>query len=159
MNDSQHDLHARLACLGPISRFRLALELLMGGRCVSELALAVGLSQSCTTRHLQSMQQAGLVHRQRAGKRVVFRLAAETSGLLALLESTRSHIAAPSAREPAPLPPPRKPTRRGSKPAPRRRRDSGRETVRRVTPESVTPPAPAVSAPAPRHREIEDYLL
>src|SRR5262249_6541570 len=63
-----------LACLGDTSRFRLVLSLLEQERCVTELAQAVGLSQSCTTRHLQYLEREGLVRGVRQGKRVVFRL-------------------------------------------------------------------------------------
>jgi DNA-binding transcriptional ArsR family regulator len=64
----------RLACLGDASRYRLVMALASGPRCVTELAEAVGLSQSCTTRHLQALQAAGLVRRIRDGKRVMIRL-------------------------------------------------------------------------------------
>jgi ArsR family transcriptional regulator len=63
-----------LACLGDSSRFRLVLSLLERERCVTELAAEVGLSQSCTTRHLQYLEREGLVRGDRQGKRVVFHL-------------------------------------------------------------------------------------
>ncbi|MEY4071793.1 MAG: hypothetical protein RL721_2407, partial [Candidatus Eisenbacteria bacterium] len=71
--------HARaqdlLAALAPPKRFELV-ALLARGRdlSVSGLALEVGLSQSCTTRHLQALERAGLVRGVRDGKRVVFHL-------------------------------------------------------------------------------------
>ena len=74
-----------LACLGDSSRFRLALALLEGERCVTELALAVGLSQSCTTRHLQYLEREGLVRGVRQGKRVVFRLRSDQARVRELL--------------------------------------------------------------------------
>jgi len=61
-----------LQCLGDESRFRVMTELVRGNRCVTEIAALVGLSQSCTTRHLQVLERAGLVSSQRFGKRVVF---------------------------------------------------------------------------------------
>ncbi len=61
-----------LQCLGDESRFRVMTELVRGDRCVTELATLVGLSQSCTTRHLQVLERAGLVSSARSGKRVVF---------------------------------------------------------------------------------------
>jgi DNA-binding transcriptional ArsR family regulator len=64
----------RLACLGDASRYRLVMALASGPRCVTDLAEAVGLSQSCTTRHLQVLQGVGLVRRIRDGKRVMVRL-------------------------------------------------------------------------------------
>jgi DNA-binding transcriptional ArsR family regulator len=54
-------------------------------RCVGELAVAVGLSQSCTTRHLQALERVGLVKGHREGRRVRFRLQAEATGLSELL--------------------------------------------------------------------------
>jgi len=61
-----------LQCLGDESRFRVMTELVRGDRCVTELATLVGLSQSCTTRHLQVLDRVGLVSSRRLGKRVVF---------------------------------------------------------------------------------------
>jgi DNA-binding transcriptional ArsR family regulator len=63
-----------LACLGDSSRFRIVMILQSGERFVSALAHEVGLSQSCTTRHLQALQKAGVVVGERQGKRVGFRL-------------------------------------------------------------------------------------
>ena len=74
-----------LACLSDASRFRLALSLLEGERCVTELAAAVGLSQSCTTRHLQYLEREGLVRGMRQGKRVVFRLRSDQARVRELL--------------------------------------------------------------------------
>jgi hypothetical protein len=54
-------------------------------RCVGELAVAVGLSQSCTTRHLQALERLGLVEGRREGKRVCFRLRGEAPGVGELL--------------------------------------------------------------------------
>jgi DNA-binding transcriptional ArsR family regulator len=88
MNESdRYETHARpvLACLGVVSRFRLVRALAVADRCVGELAEAVGLSQSCTTRHLQALERVGLVKGHREGRRVRFRLRAETPGLSELL--------------------------------------------------------------------------
>jgi len=63
-----------LACLGDPSRFRLVVHLSEQTLCVSELAVAVRLSQSCTTRHLQALTAVGVVQRSRDGKRVVYAL-------------------------------------------------------------------------------------
>jgi DNA-binding transcriptional ArsR family regulator len=70
-----------LACLGVSSRFRLVKALAVADRCVGELADEVGLSQSCTTRHLQALERVGLVKGRREGRRVRFRLRAEAPGL------------------------------------------------------------------------------
>jgi DNA-binding transcriptional ArsR family regulator len=93
-----HAMHLRdaktrdiLSCLGDPSRFELVLRLLEREHCVSELAIAVGLSQSCTTRHLQALARQGVVHRQRDGKRVLFRLCLERPAVSELLDwATRS---------------------------------------------------------------------
>jgi DNA-binding transcriptional ArsR family regulator len=77
MNPSSSRARDLLACLGDSSRFRLVLHLLESERCASDLALDVGLSQSCTTRHLQVLERAGIVCGARDGKRVLFRLCRE----------------------------------------------------------------------------------
>jgi DNA-binding transcriptional ArsR family regulator len=79
------DTWSILACLGVSSRFRLVKALAVADRCVGELAEVVGLSQSCTTRHLQTLERVGLVKGHREGRRVRFRLRAEVPGLRELL--------------------------------------------------------------------------
>ena len=74
-----------LACLGDASRWRLVQALKGGPRCVTELAVDVELSQSCTTRHLQALTRDGVVERRRQGKRVLFRLREEDRAIAALL--------------------------------------------------------------------------
>lgn len=74
-----------MACLGEASRFRLVQALLGGARCVTDLAAEVGLSQSCTTRHLQALESRRLVTGRREGKRVLYRIREEDPGLLPLL--------------------------------------------------------------------------
>ncbi len=86
MNE-QNDFPRRLmACLSDASRYRIALTLKEREMCVTELAGEVGLSQSCTTRHLQALGRDGLVHRRRDGKRVLFRLDDDSARVSALLE-------------------------------------------------------------------------
>lgn len=96
-----------LASLADPSRYRVVCALAEGDFCVSELAERVGLSQSCTTRHLQTLQRAGVLTRTRAGKRVLFRIRegdAELSRVLELLVLRRPLAAAPGPeREPAGL--------------------------------------------------------
>jgi len=77
MNSDRLDTRRILACLGDESRFRVILELVRGDRCVTDLAGRVGLSQSCTTRHLQTLEREGLVRGSRSGKRVFFSVSAE----------------------------------------------------------------------------------
>ncbi|HTK32912.1 MAG TPA: metalloregulator ArsR/SmtB family transcription factor [Candidatus Saccharimonadaceae bacterium] len=101
MNESAARTRHLLACLGDASRFRLVLRLVEAMRCASELALDVGLSQSCTTRHLQAMERAGIVSGTRYGKRVLFRLRREEGAVDALIRWALQHgaSAAESTRE------------------------------------------------------------
>ena len=78
-------LQQRLACLGDTSRYRMVHVLANGERCVTELARRVGLSQSCTTRHLQVLRGSGLVSRARSGKRVMFALSLADPAVRGLL--------------------------------------------------------------------------
>ena len=81
--------HLLLAAIGHASRFRLFVLLAERERCVTELATHVGLSQSCTTRHLQVLSAAGVVHAQRDGKRVRVRLRLERPDVAGLLAWAR----------------------------------------------------------------------
>jgi DNA-binding transcriptional ArsR family regulator len=75
MDSGAQRLQQLLAAVGEPSRFQIVLELARRERHVSDLAGTVGLSQSCTTRHLQALERAGVVRTQRAGKRVMAALA------------------------------------------------------------------------------------
>lgn len=75
-----------LACLAVPSRYRLVLAIAEAERCVGELASSVGLSQSCTTRHLQALERAGLITGTRDGRHVRFALNAEAGGSPDLLD-------------------------------------------------------------------------
>ena len=86
MNEELERVQRVLACLGDRSRFRVVTALVTGEYCVSDLARQVGLSQSCTTRHLQTLQREGLVHRLRQGKKVIFRLRDDEPEISGLLE-------------------------------------------------------------------------
>ena len=85
MTERLSQLQLAVAVIGPPSRFRLLTHLIRGERCVTDLATQVGLSQSCTTRHLQALSRAGLVRGVRAGKRVFFRLEPISADLEELL--------------------------------------------------------------------------
>ncbi|NOT33640.1 MAG: winged helix-turn-helix transcriptional regulator [Candidatus Eisenbacteria bacterium] len=74
-----------LACLGDASRYRIARELSQGHLCVSDLALRVGLSQSCTTRHLQALERVGFAARRRDGKRVLYQLRSDDADVRSFL--------------------------------------------------------------------------
>jgi len=82
--DMEERARKTLAAVGDPSRFRLVSALLTRPHSVGEAASVVGLSQSCTTRHLQVLQREGLVTRVRQGKRVVFSLR-EESGMASLI--------------------------------------------------------------------------
>ncbi len=180
MNESdRHETRARhvLACLGVASRFRLVRVLALADRCVGELAEAVGLSQSCTTRHLQALERAGLVKGHREGRRVRFRLRAEAPGLSELLGWALSGagleaLAAgrSSHREQAAAwPIPTKADRR-ARPA-GATRAAGKATRAPVAdsassapagppePEDTVPRAAVGPRPARRPDDLEDYLL
>ena len=121
-------LHQALAVLAPPRRFELLLLLLSGvDRSVTQLAAAVGLSQSCTSRHLQALERAGLVKRVRDGKRVLFRPAPRdpaTAGVLASLEPhdpARTAASRSTRRGPA-----------GESPGPRAGKPASKRSPRRI---------------------------
>src|SRR5690242_21322376 len=95
MNGELAELRVALAALAPPKRFELLTLALQGERCVSELAAAVGLSQSCTTRHLQALERAGLVRGVRQGKRVLLRVeprSVELAALVGRVQSLAEHL-------------------------------------------------------------------
>lgn len=179
---SAHDGASRtrdvLACLAVPSRYRLVLAIAEAERCVGELAVSVGLSQSCTTRHLQALERAGLIRGTRDGRHVRFALNAEAGGSPGLLDIVLAD-AGGVATVPRPLGAPR-----GTGRGPRGRREAA---VRRDKPLPERPQAEALAddavdvagagqgrqdlpaddeagdrrAPASpfRRRDIEDYLL
>jgi DNA-binding transcriptional ArsR family regulator len=187
MNESDlHEIHAQplLACLGEASRFRLVKALAEADRCVGELAEAVGLSQSCTTRHLQALERVGLVRGCREGRRVRFRLRAEVPGLSELLGWALSgaELEAPVAGREYPwnqcapalaglpsLPAPTK-VARPARSTGAMRLQGKTVSVPMSAPESRGPTVPldledsdsqavAGSIPARRTNDLEDYLL
>jgi DNA-binding transcriptional ArsR family regulator len=85
MNHHEASSRTILACLGDSSRFRIVLSLMEHERCVTELASEIGLSQSCTTRHLQYLEREGLVRGDRQGKRVMFRLRSDRARVRELM--------------------------------------------------------------------------
>lgn len=139
-----------MACLGEASRFRLVQVLMGGARCVTELASEVGLSQSCTTRHLQALESRRVVSGRREGKRVLYRIRDDDANLIPLLKWALVH---PNLPDSAPRPvraravPPRTPVP---------------EVVEPEAPEPAREPATEPAGlPARRSgsSEIEDYLL
>src|SRR6266404_505622 len=73
--------------LGHAHRLELLEHLGQGERSVEDLAGRAGLTVANTSRHLQLLRRAGLVHGRREGKRVYYRLAEEDAvvGLLGAL--------------------------------------------------------------------------
>jgi len=156
MMDPSIDPRRAISCLGHRSRFSMVERLARGGCCVTELAGEVALSQSCTTRHLQVLERAGLVVGTREGKRVVYRLRRDASELDGLLGWALG------------IEPPVSNGRNGSRGADAgrsRRRVSGPAEARRA--EAAPPEAPLAAAeaeppasqPAPIAGEMEDWLL
>lgn len=86
MDQARPGARALMACLGDGSRFRLVRALIGGARCVTDLASEVGLSQSCTTRHLQMLERRRVVTGTRDGKRVLYRIRDDEPALMPLLE-------------------------------------------------------------------------
>lgn len=122
MNDSGR-ITATLACLADPSRYKVLSLLVAGDYCVTEIAARVGLSQSCTTRHLQILQRAGVLTRTRMGKRVLFRIREGDPELdrmleLVVLRRPLETASTPLTAPPAPQPPSRS---RTARPAPKRR--------------------------------------
>lgn len=176
MNDRHREQHALLASLGAPSRYRIALCLLEGDRCVGDLAVAIGLSQSCTTRHVQALERNGVVRSRRDGKRVLVALELARTGLAEVLgvattaagAAPREMLPAVERRPRAPRSPNTRATRaariatapppRATMPAESRAEDEPPA----VAPSSGTHSTPAEDPPVhPRRpREtLEDFLL
>ena len=169
--------HHLLAAIGHASRFRLFLLLAAQERCVTELAAQVGLSQSCTTRHLQALGAAGVVAHKREGKRVRFRLRlerADVAGLLAwavgAAQPATAHAAhsAPAAPAEAAAPPRRARVRRAPgaaaallppAPAPEAAISGTNGALAAAVTEPAAPAAEDVPRPRAARHDLEDFLL
>jgi DNA-binding transcriptional ArsR family regulator len=148
-----------MACLGEASRFRLVQILMGGARCVTELASEVGLSQSCTTRHLQALESRRVVAGRREGKRVLYRIRDDDPRLLPLLKWALVHPSTPDTAA--------RPVRARAVRPPTPEPEAGEPEV--VEPEVVEPEVvePEAAGPEPATQpgrraggsEIEDYLL
>jgi DNA-binding transcriptional ArsR family regulator len=165
MVDSEPRVRRLMSCLGDPSRFELVRRLLRGDRCVSDLAQDIGLSQSCTTRHLQVLQREQMVLSERNGKRVMFRLCLDEPQVSALLSWAMSARASARSANPARS----VPKRRSAAP-----RGEGRDVPSRAPANASraaqTPgPVPETTSsqasdpvPPPRRAarsDLEDYLL
>jgi ArsR family transcriptional regulator, virulence genes transcriptional regulator len=169
MNDETADscTRALLSCLGEASRYRLVRALAGQDLCVGELALAVGLSQSCTTRHLQALERAGVVRGRREGRKVRFRLSAGNPALEALLAWALAEPASePAALAPAPVSPQvavpttgnRSARERSVAAGTSRRRTSAAAGVRQ-SPDSPVPEPTDDARTTSRPGDLEDFLL
>lgn len=188
MNRKPAEPLALLAALGHASRFRIAVCLLEGERCVSDLAAEIGLSQSCTTRHVQALERAGFVRSRRDGKRVLVGIEHAEDGVAGLVDWLAPRAARPrnaprrgSRAEPtrpqraARTPRPRDAAGGPARPVRARRRADLRagepaeprpvpeaERVRTDAPRSGTHAAPPEAQPSAPRRipdSIEDFLL
>lgn len=66
---------ARFRVLGEVSRLKLIRGLESGERSVNELVAECGLTQANTSRHLQTLTDAGILGRRRDGTNVRYRIA------------------------------------------------------------------------------------
>ena len=66
---------ARFRVLGEVSRLKLLRALEAGERSVNELVVLSGLTQANTSRHLQTLTDAGILGRRREGTSVRYRIA------------------------------------------------------------------------------------
>lgn len=164
-----------MACIGDASRFRLVQALLGGARCVTDLAGEVGLSQSCTTRHLQALERRRVVCGARDGKRVMYRLCHDEPALGPLLDWALSpdgvRAGAPAAASRRRARPKRKPptspvasAQPNASRAPDRDRAvavpaEGVPEVARGTDDDEQPTPKERPTSRPSRHELEDYLL
>jgi len=154
-------LQRLLSVLGAPSRFEIVRVLERRPHHVSELALVIGLSQSCTTRHLQAMRRLGIVQTRRLGKRVMAELTPETAeaeGLIAWLTSAGPPLS------------PASPPSGGQERAPATRRRAAPAAEMAIAEVQAHAPVPdsakAGSDESPAHEvpvapwsDIEDFLL
>ncbi|MGH3775235.1 MAG: ArsR/SmtB family transcription factor [Pseudonocardiaceae bacterium] len=66
-----------LRALAAPVRIAIVLQLRDSGRCVHELVDALGVSQPLISQHLRVLKSAGVVHGERHGREVVYRLVDE----------------------------------------------------------------------------------
>lgn len=161
MNDELHRIRRRLLAVGHASRFRIVIALCERDWHVTELARHIGLSQSCTTRHLQALERVEVIRTRRVGKRVLAALAFERAevgqiaawvrvaagdGASGASDIVRTTPAIEDGRKATSVR--RKPTR--SKPR--------RELSPTSDPSSVTPSVPGVGRVG-RPDDLDDFLL
>jgi DNA-binding transcriptional ArsR family regulator len=152
MNDSSNRMHRFFEALGHASRFRLVVALCERERHVSELALEVGLSQSCTTRHLQALERAHVIHTRRSGKRVMAALALEQPHVAQVVTWLRG-AGAPGSYDGEPLA--ERPAANGS---PRLASRRSRPVAPATAPGAESPTADPPPVPR-RPADMDDFLL
>ena len=74
-NEALELIAARFRVLGEASRLKLIQALQPGEKSVSDLLLATGLTQANTSRHLQTLTQAGILSRRKQGLKVMYSIA------------------------------------------------------------------------------------
>ena len=150
-----------MACLGEVSRFDLVRALTTGSWCVTELATQVGLSQSCTTRHLQALEREGVVRAKRDGKRVIYGLCLEQPRVADLIGWALSPHPVPRVTIEDPTI--RSQGTPGSTKSPARRRPPSKPAPEPVNEDRVVPSEHAQAEDTPafhrRSSDIEDFLL
>lgn len=162
MNDRSDPLQSRLRVLAEPSRFCILRLLQQGARRVGEVAAAVALSQSCTTRHLQALERAALVTRTPRGRVVIVALTPDAHALLSLLAGEALLAGAELPVERAAIPPPvvAPPRRRRASRSPAVRPQATRATPPPSDTPPASPPETARAAPPPAVRSrIEEFLL
>jgi len=97
-----------LRALAAPVRIAIVLQLRSGGRCVHELVDVLGVTQPLISQHLRVLKSAGVVHGERHGREVVYRLLDEH--LAHIVEDAATHAeelsgASPRARRGASQPP------------------------------------------------------
>lgn len=156
MNDRQRRIQGLLNLLADRSRFRMLCVLAEGPLHVSELAVRVGLSQSCATRHVQALAAAEAVACRRDGKRVMVHVRRDEEVVRTLIAWVGDSM---SVDESIRSTPPARPQPRG----PRAHRTRPEEVPLAPAPDSGTPPPASAEAPEPmppaRIRALEDFLL
>ena len=88
----KHDLFTQFAVVGKAlsngNRLELLEFLAQGERSVENLATVSGLTVANTSRHLQQLRQAGLIHSRKEGLKVFYRLSGED--VIELLDALRN---------------------------------------------------------------------
>lgn len=177
MNDRQRRVQQLLLVLADRSRFHMLCVLAEHPVHVSELGRAVGLSQSCATRHVQALSSAGAVECRRDGKRVMVQVRTEDEVVRTLIawmlgegaSSSSPALFVPSIEavtsRPAEIASPGGAAPKHTSSSPTSRKSQRKERTPVPAPDSGKPaPAQAEQAPSmdtlpAARRALEDFLL